>query len=31
VLPFLAVLIIDLLIVTFCPPLTLWMADLVAR
>ena len=31
VLPFLAVLIIDLLIVTFCPPLTLWLAEIVAR
>ncbi len=31
VLPFLAVLIIDLLIVTFYPPLTLWLAQLVAR
>lgn len=31
VLPFLAVLIIDLLIVTFCPPLTMWLAQLVAR
>ncbi len=31
VLPFLAVLIIDLMIVTFYPPLTLWLANLVAR
>ncbi|KPJ76157.1 MAG: C4-dicarboxylate ABC transporter permease [Deltaproteobacteria bacterium SG8_13] len=31
VLPFLAVLIIDLLIVTFCPPLTMWLSQLVAR
>ena len=31
VLPFLAVLLIDLLIVTFYPPLTLWLAGLVAR
>ena len=31
VLPFLAVLIIDLMIVTFYPPLTLWLASLVAR
>ena len=29
--PFLAVLIIDLLIVTFCPPMTMWLAGLVAR
>jgi C4-dicarboxylate transporter DctM subunit len=31
VLPFLAVLIIDLMIVTFYPPLTLWLAKLVAH
>jgi C4-dicarboxylate transporter DctM subunit len=31
VLPFLAVLIIDLLIVTFYPPLTMWLARLVAK
>jgi len=30
VLPFLAILIIDLLIITFYPPLTMWMAGLVA-
>jgi C4-dicarboxylate transporter DctM subunit len=30
VLPFLAILIIDLLIISFCPPLTLWMADIAA-
>jgi C4-dicarboxylate transporter DctM subunit len=31
VLPFLAILIIDLLIITFYPPLTMWLADLVAK
>jgi C4-dicarboxylate transporter DctM subunit len=31
VMPFLAVLIIDLLIVTFYPPLTMWLANLVAK
>ncbi len=31
ILPFLAILIIDLLIITFFSPLTMWMADLVAR
>ena len=31
VLPFLAILIIDLLIISFCPPLTLWMAGMVGR
>ncbi len=30
VLPFLAILIVDLLIITFYPPLTMWMANLVA-
>jgi tripartite ATP-independent transporter DctM subunit len=30
VLPFLAILIVDLLIITFYPPLTMWMAGLVA-
>ena len=30
VLPFLAILIIDLLIITFYPPITMWLADLVA-
>jgi C4-dicarboxylate transporter DctM subunit len=30
VLPFLAILIIDLLIITFYPPITMWMASLVA-
>ncbi|MBW1841680.1 MAG: TRAP transporter large permease subunit, partial [Deltaproteobacteria bacterium] len=31
ILPFLAVLIVDLLIITFYAPLTMWMARLVAR
>jgi len=31
VLPFLAILLVDLLIITFYPPLTLWMANLVAK
>ncbi len=31
VLPFLAILIIDLLIISFCSPLTLWMAGMVGR
>lgn len=31
VLPFLAILIVDLLLITFYPPLTMWMAKLVAR
>jgi tripartite ATP-independent transporter DctM subunit len=31
ILPFLAVLLIDLLIITFYPPLTMWMAHLAAR
>ncbi len=31
ILPFLAILIVDLLIITFFPPLTMWMAELVAR
>jgi tripartite ATP-independent transporter DctM subunit len=31
ILPFLAILIVDLLIITFFPPLTLWMAGLVAN
>jgi len=31
VLPFLAILIIDLLIITFYPPLTMWLADLIAK
>ncbi len=31
VLPFLAILIIDLLIITFYPPLTMWLARLVAK
>ena len=31
VLPFLAILIIDLLIITFYPPLTMWLAGLVAK
>jgi C4-dicarboxylate transporter DctM subunit len=30
VLPFLAILLIDLLIITFYPPLTMWMAGLAA-
>jgi C4-dicarboxylate transporter DctM subunit len=30
VLPFLAILIVDLLIITFYPPLTMWMAGVVA-
>jgi C4-dicarboxylate transporter DctM subunit len=30
VLPFLAILIVDLLLITFYPPLTMWMANLVA-
>jgi C4-dicarboxylate transporter DctM subunit len=29
VLPFLLVLIVDLLIITFCPPLTMWLANLI--
>jgi hypothetical protein len=29
--PFLLILLIDLLIVTFCAPLTMWMAGMVAR
>ncbi len=31
ILPFLAILIVDLLIITFFPPLTMWMAGLVAN
>ncbi|MFC1820068.1 TRAP transporter large permease [Thermodesulfobacteriota bacterium] len=31
ILPFLAILIIDLLIITFYPPLTMWLAGLVAK
>ncbi|MCG8566826.1 MAG: TRAP transporter large permease subunit, partial [Desulfobacterales bacterium] len=31
VLPFLAVLIIDLMIITFYPPITLWMAGFVGK
>ena len=31
VLPYLAVLILDLLVISFCPPLTMWLARLVAR
>jgi len=31
VLPFLAILIIDLLLISFCPPLTLWPAGMVGR
>jgi C4-dicarboxylate transporter DctM subunit len=31
IVPFLAILIIDLLIITFFPPLTMWMAQLVAK
>ena len=31
ILPFLAVLLIDLLIITFFPPLTMWMAQMVAK
>ncbi|MCP4020750.1 MAG: TRAP transporter large permease, partial [Desulfobacteraceae bacterium] len=31
VLPFLAILIIDLLLITFYPPLTMWMANIVAK
>ena len=31
ILPFLGILIIDLLIITFFPPLTMWMAELVAK
>jgi C4-dicarboxylate transporter DctM subunit len=31
VLPFLAILLVDLLLITFFPPLSMWMADLVAR
>ncbi len=31
ILPFLAILIVDLLIITFFPPLTMWMAGLVAQ
>ncbi|OQY52257.1 MAG: C4-dicarboxylate ABC transporter permease [Desulfobacteraceae bacterium 4572_88] len=31
ILPFLAILIIDLLIITFFPPLTMWMAEWVAK
>ena len=31
VLPFLAILIIDLLIITFYPPLTMWLAELVVK
>ena len=29
--PFLLILIADLLIITFCPPLTMWLADMVGR
>jgi len=31
ILPFLGILIIDLLIITFYPPITMWMADLVVK
>jgi C4-dicarboxylate transporter DctM subunit len=31
VLPFLGILLIDLLIISFCPPLTMWLAGLVAH
>jgi hypothetical protein len=31
VLPFLAVLIADLLVITFFSPMTLWLAELVAK
>jgi C4-dicarboxylate transporter DctM subunit len=31
VIPFLAILIVDLMIITFYPPITLWMANLVAQ
>lgn len=31
ILPFLAILIVDLLLITFYPPLTMWMAGLVAK
>jgi C4-dicarboxylate transporter DctM subunit len=31
VLPFLGVLIVDLLIITFFPPITMWLAEMVAR
>jgi C4-dicarboxylate transporter DctM subunit len=31
VLPFLGILIVDLLIITFYPPITMWMANLVGK
>jgi len=31
VVPYLAVLILDLLVISFCPPLTMWLAHIVAR
>jgi C4-dicarboxylate transporter DctM subunit len=31
ILPFLAILLIDLLIITFYPPLTMWLARIVAK
>ncbi len=31
ILPFLVILLIDLLIITFCPPLTMWLAKMVAK
>ncbi|MBL7211203.1 MAG: hypothetical protein ISS61_02355 [Desulfobacteraceae bacterium] len=31
VLPFLAILIFDLMLITFWPPLTMWLAGIVAR
>jgi C4-dicarboxylate transporter DctM subunit len=31
ILPFLAILILDLMLITFWPPLTMWLARIVAR
>jgi TRAP-type C4-dicarboxylate transport system permease large subunit len=31
ILPFLGILVVDLLIITFCPPLTLWLSHMVAK
>ena len=31
ILPFLAILLVDLLIITFCPPLTTWLSEIVAK
>lgn len=31
IMPFLAVLILDLMLITFWPPLTMWLARIVAR